>query len=565
MQLLLKILRMLVLLLWITSTAYPQRGLLTNNLIYNDSTVIYLANNFIASTDVDYQPFDIRLPFKDLHFIAYGKHLEIAVFRKKELLDNGGYLTGGSFRDTIQGDAFVFNTANMYFQVTRNGKLSTDWTPVTHTGIYIDTFRNTLDDPSKFFVRRGLFLVADSLANGDSMQVKFRHRQEAPFLTLHFLKKDPQNMPPFLMFSTDCHDPHLKLEDFILDFYRKYPTKIQAGRFETFYADWPALLDRKKTPGSLLTKDTKTAYIFRSRKDIPNDSAFEYRVVVNDAPGAKWRKSGPVVFVSGLASGNRYRLEVRYADKPNLVFTKNFYVPAAWYQQPWVIILNTVLLLAFVTLLWLFFRQRWKKRQLEVQRSRIMALYAQLNPHFLFNALGSIQGLLNEGEVEKANQYLSGFGVLLRNTLNSGERYFVTLEQDLQHMQRYVSLEQLRRPFTYHVEVEPGLKLSDIAMLPMLLQPAIENALKHGYRGQGQTLTLNIYLQQQGNDLLIKIQDDGKGFDAKHQPPGKGLQLTAKRISIFNRFEKGKHIYWRVESSNTGTSVYFTFKNWLDD
>ncbi|NLR77244.1 sensor histidine kinase [Chitinophaga eiseniae] len=564
MQLLLKTLRVLLPLLLTTGITCAQQGLQTNNIIYNDSTVIYIANNFVFNTEVNYQPFDIHLPFRDLHYVVYGKQLEVAIFRMKELLDNGGYITGGSLRDTCSSDTFVFNTANMYFQVTKNGKLITDWTPVTHTGVYTDTFRATLEKPTKIFVRKGLFLVADSLSEGDSIQIRFRQHQEAPFLAIYFLKKDPLSTPPCLMVSTDNHDPDLTLENFIRDFYtRGYPDKWLTADFENFYADMPGRSDRKNTKGSQLTRYTKTAYVFRSRKDIPNDSAFEYRLVVNGSTNEKWHKSGPVIFVAGLASGKRYQLEVRYADKPTQVFVKRFYVPPTWYQQPWVIILAAVIILALITLLWLFFRQRWKKRQLEAQRARVTALYTQLNPHFLFNALGSIQGLLNEGHVEKANQYLSGFGSLLRNTLNNGERDFVTLEQDLQHMQRYVSLEQLRRPFLYLVEVGPGITLSDIDILPMLFQPVIENALKHGYKGR--PLTLGIHLQKLGNDLLIKIQDDGKGFDVKQQPPGKGLQLIAERVAIFNRFEKAKRIYWRVESSHTGTLVYFTFKNWLDD
>ncbi|WP_164714277.1 sensor histidine kinase [Chitinophaga rhizosphaerae] len=546
--------------------AFGQKTPRSHRFVYNDSTVIQIANNYSRNLDVDYQPYDIRLPFKDQHYLVYGKRLAISVFRMKELLDNGGYSVGGSFRDTLPEDAHVFETATMYYQAVRNGKEETGWLPVSEGRPYTDSFYANLNRPYKHWPQRGLMLYDALLENGDSLVFRFRQRQDAPFLTMHFRKADAMQSPPFLMYGMDNHNPSMALPDFVRDVFEKqHAITGNAGEAELFYEDWPGRREPESTPPAKLFPDTKSALIFRPRHDVPNDSAFEYRLLINGDTRAAWRKSNNIIIVADLQSGSKYRLEVRYADKPNYVFVKRFYVPGRWYQEPWFLIVSVLGLLLLAGLLFYRFRNRWRKRQQEAQRMRIRALYTQLNPHFLFNALGSIQGLLNEGEVEKANHYLSGFGGLLRNTLQNGDRDSISLDQELKHLQSYIRLEQLRQPFDFTLDVAPGVNLAAIDMLPLLFQPIVENAVKHGFRGKGEMLALRISVRQQGADLLVEIADNGKGFDTSRPAAGKGLQLTADRIALFNQAERGKKVRLQLESAQSGTTAYFTFKNWLDD
>ncbi|MGE7775004.1 sensor histidine kinase [Chitinophaga sp. NPDC101104] len=546
--------------------AFGQRTPRAHNFVYNDSTVIQIANNYTLNLDVDYQPYDIRLPFNDQHYKVYGKRLAISVFRMKELVDNGGYSIGGSFRDTLPEDAHVFETATMYYQASRNGKEETGWLPVSAGRPYTDSFYANLDKPYKHWPQKGLMLYDMMLENGDSLVFRFRQRQEAPFLTMHFSKVDALLSPPLVMYGMDNHDPTMTLTEFVRDVYEKQRAiSGNAGETERFYEDWPGRTEPESKPPAKLFPDTKSAMVFRPRRDVPNDSAFEYRLLVNGDTRAVWRKSNNIIIVADLQAGNNYRLEVRYADKPQFVFVKRFYVPGNWYQAPWFLIVVAIGLLLLAGLLFYWFRNRWRKRQQEAQRMRTRALYTQLNPHFLFNALGSIQGLLNEGEVEKANHYLSGFGGLLRNTLQNGERDSISLDQELKHLQSYIRLEQLRQPFDFTLEVAPGVNLAAIDMLPLLFQPIVENAVKHGFRGKGETLALGISLRTEGADLLVEIADNGKGFDASRPAEGKGLRLTADRIALFNQAERRKKVRLQLESAQSGTTAYFTFKNWLDD
>ncbi|WP_423735818.1 sensor histidine kinase [Chitinophaga caseinilytica] len=546
--------------------AFGQKTPRAHNFVYNDSTVIQIANNYTLNLDVNYQPYDIRLPFNDQHYRVYGKRLAISVFRMKELLDNGGYSIGGSFRDTLPEDAHVFETATMYYQASRNGKDETGWMPVANAGWYTDTFISNLNRNIEFWPQRGRKLFDSELENGDSISVRFRQREDAPFLTLHFRKEDALETPPFLMLVIDNQRSNATLTEFIHEVYQKQlALGGKLSEFSRFYEDWPGGRDKLMTGQKKIPSDAKFALVFRPRNDIPHDSAFEYRLMESGDNNTAWRKTGNVVIVAGLKPGTNYQLEVRYADRRQHVFRKQFAVARNWYQAPWFIISMAVVLTLLAVMTFLWTRNRRRKRLQEAQRVKVKALYTQLNPHFLFNALGSIQGLLNEGEVEKANHYLSGFGGLLRNTLQNGERDSISLDQELKHLQSYIRLEQLRQPFDFTLEVAPGVNLAAIDMLPLLFQPIVENAVKHGFRGKGEPLALRISVRAEGADLLVEIADNGKGFDASRPAEGKGLRLTADRIALFNQAERRKKVRLQLESGQSGTTAYFTFKNWLDD
>jgi len=118
-------------------------------------------------------------------------------------------------------------------------------------------------------------------------------------------------------------------------------------------------------------------------------------------------------------------------------------------------------------------------RKQKEQKIKLTALYSQLNPHFIFNAMGSIQGLLNNNEIEKANKYLSDFGTLLRDSLAIGEKEMISLEDDIQYLKKYVALEQLRFSFDCKWVIDEMQVTKQIEVLPLLAQPIMENAIKH--------------------------------------------------------------------------------------
>jgi len=132
-----------------TLIAHAQKEHRMKEMFYSDSTAILIENNFIRDlNNVQYQPYDIKIPFQDFYFDVYGSRLVISVYHFAELMKNGGFTIAGSFRDSSKQDAYLFNLKNLQFKVTKNGILETDWTLVT-ANPFIDTFNYKYNNKKK--------------------------------------------------------------------------------------------------------------------------------------------------------------------------------------------------------------------------------------------------------------------------------------------------------------------------------------------------------------------------------------------------------------------------------
>lgn len=188
-----------------------------------------------------------------------------------------------------------------------------------------------------------------------------------------------------------------------------------------------------------------------------------------------------------------------------------------------------------------------EQQQLELQ-GRL--LRSQMNPHFIFNSLNSIQSYITSNDQFHAETYLSKFAKLMRSILENSRHAFISLEQDLATLKIYIELEHLRfeGQFVYHIEVDETIDIENTYLPPMLLQPYIENAIVHGLVGhsnnQGQ---LKINFQQLNNETIkCIIEDNGigreKARDLKNRSvkPYKslGIQVTKERMEILSEINK---------------------------
>ncbi|TKG94041.1 redoxin domain-containing protein [Puteibacter caeruleilacunae] len=182
--------------------------------------------------------------------------------------------------------------------------------------------------------------------------------------------------------------------------------------------------------------------------------------------------------------------------------------------------------------------ERRERLELEMQ-----AVRSQLNPHFLFNSMNSIQHLVNADENEKANIFLSKFGSLMRKVLNQSEEELIPLADELETISTYLELEALRHRFTYAINVEEGIDQYNIEIPPMLLQPFVENAVVHGINGMNTNGKIAVEVSRlNGDHIRIQIIDNGKGLHHKcssKQSNGKGLHITQRRVDLM--MEKFKH------------------------
>lgn len=162
-----------------------------------------------------------------------------------------------------------------------------------------------------------------------------------------------------------------------------------------------------------------------------------------------------------------------------------------------------------------------REKELEVLKlskdlatSQLTALRAQMNPHFIFNALNSIQQYVLTGDVDQANKYLSKFSRLQRDVLNNSAQNFITLEKEIDMLTLYLELEQLRFKdnFDYHITIPEEIDAAEIKIPPMILQPFVENAIWHGLMPKKDHRRLQISFSVTSyNYLTCRIQDNGIG------------------------------------------------------
>ncbi|MDW3650661.1 MAG: histidine kinase [Bacteroidia bacterium] len=190
------------------------------------------------------------------------------------------------------------------------------------------------------------------------------------------------------------------------------------------------------------------------------------------------------------------------------------------------------------------YRARRKANQLLMLKS----LRSQMNPHFIFNSLNSINSFIAKQDERSANKYLSSFSRLMRTVLENSQQDFVPLSTEIEVLERYLSLEHFRfmDKFEYEFLVDESVNKDQIDIPPMLIQPYVENAVWHGLRYKEEKGFLKLKLSQESAHLLIEIEDNGIGRErsqelkTKHQKAQKstGLKNTEERLKIINELYK---------------------------
>ena len=182
----------------------------------------------------------------------------------------------------------------------------------------------------------------------------------------------------------------------------------------------------------------------------------------------------------------------------------------------------------------------------ELSEIRIQALQAQMNPHFIFNALGSVQLLVNTKNIKEANLYLSRFARLIRLILEHSGQPAVLIADDVKALELYIQLEALRFKFSYKVELPDDLEREEIYVPGMIVQPIVENAVKHGLSGRVENGELKLVYRREKGGIVCEVRDNGIGREAASKNGHKssehksmGMGLIRKRLEQFagNRIE----------------------------
>lgn len=189
-------------------------------------------------------------------------------------------------------------------------------------------------------------------------------------------------------------------------------------------------------------------------------------------------------------------------------------------------------------------KHRQEKRLRELQ---LAALRSQMNPHFLFNSLNSVQNLVQQNKSKEAHLYLSDFAGLIRKVLKNSDKEEVSLAEEIDTLRKYLNLEKLRFEFDYEIDVDDSVD-QNLFMLPaLILQPLAENALLHGLQHKKGEKKLSVRVTKPGNEIHIIIEDNGIGIDASNEfktnSNGIGLRMNEERILMMKEKYGGNYSF----------------------
>jgi len=254
-----------------------------------------------------------------------------------------------------------------------------------------------------------------------------------------------------------------------------------------------------------------------------------------------------MLYLSNLYPG-KYVLEIRSnysSENAYLIFeiTPVFHQTYAFRISLFIFILIVISLVVYY-----FSKRSLNKKNAKQKRAEKMAALevkayqTQLNPHFIFNCLNSIQSLFLSGDELKANKYLSNFSFLLRNILESSDKIFTTIMDEQKMLESYLALEKLQfdQGLNYQINIEDS-KSPNFMIPANLLQPIIENSLKHGISKISDVGNIDINIKSSSHYTVMEVIDNGGGLNSNDSEriknhESKGLKLINERVLFLEKY-----------------------------
>ncbi|WP_026955390.1 histidine kinase [Algoriphagus vanfongensis] len=293
-----------------------------------------------------------------------------------------------------------------------------------------------------------------------------------------------------------------------------------------------------------------------------NESKLRYRYRIK--PDADWTEFGdePLIELTFLPSG-KYKVEVETHDLFSGKISKSellsFSIARPYFLQAWFLILVG---LGLVSLFFLIYQIRMKqvknRSQLKERLTelKLEALQSQMNPHFIFNAINSIQYYILKKDTSQALEYLGKFSRLIRSTLEQSSKSQVTLKEEIAYLTKYIEVENIRMDNRVRWEIQGNAldKKDDVLLPPMLIQPLVENVFNHAFAIEHPDPKLTItYDFLPDHRLLCIVKDNGTGMghsDRAHE--SKGIQMIREKLSLLPGYSPKS---LTIHSSSNGCEV----------
>ncbi|WP_353146019.1 histidine kinase [Chryseobacterium sp.] len=280
------------------------------------------------------------------------------------------------------------------------------------------------------------------------------------------------------------------------------------------------------------------------------------KIILNSVPPGEY-----VLKIFGLGYNGRQTsvpTELYFEIKPRFWQT--------WWFKTLLILTGAVLLFIFIN--WYFQKKRNKKLETlyyekKIAELELQAIKAQINPHFIYNCLNSIQFLLYKKNYEETENYLNVFSQMIRKTLYYSEKTFMPIKEEVEYLSLYLNMEKLRLKEQFEYTINVSETVNENWVIPsLLIQPFVENAIKHGIANiTDRKGKIGIFFEYINASLCITIEDNGVGIGTINQSMTKkesfGVKLSQKRIETFKQlFET--HITLEIKSFSGQESKHGT-------
>jgi tetratricopeptide (TPR) repeat protein len=266
----------------------------------------------------------------------------------------------------------------------------------------------------------------------------------------------------------------------------------------------------------------------------------------------------------------RYETEKKEKENQFLIQKTNLQELEIQQGRTFLVVIVIAAFFSLTSLILIIIQYRLKNKQKAVRLEQKL-LRSQMNPHFLFNSLISIESFLYKNDTKQAGRYLSDFARLMRLILENSREEYITLDKEISTLKYYLELQKLRfeESFDYRIHIDEGIDVESTSIPPMLAQPFIENSIEHGLRNINGKGFIEVNFIRQGDELLFEVKDNGPGFVAltnnRSIRAHKSLatEITNERLKLFNKGRSGKISVFMEDIKNAlnevlGGKVTFT-------
>ena len=322
-----------------------------------------------------------------------------------------------------------------------------------------------------------------------------------------------------------------------------FPEQLTQPSFRSYLIEWMEINGRQKMMNgtSFKLRDDENNIVIKSDAvytGLFDNLNYYYR---NTTKGEKWIQMKSDVLQLVNQKPGKYSIDLKVVDRFGqekiLKAAVVFEILPPWYQRLW---FYGACLLLGIGVAYVAYQYRLKQLQKEydfqskLQQLEMTALKAQMNPHFIFNCLNSIKGLVLIGDSEKAVNYIGTFSKLVRSSLDSAEEKLLTLKEELDIAENYLSLEQLRYgpKLTWSIRCQDESLMTAIKLPPFILQPLLENAIVHGIKYVAHDGFIHIVAFREKSNVHIKIIDNGIGLQLAKAREQNNEHTTRKHLGV---------------------------------